>query len=63
MKREALLSHLAQHGCRLEREGSSHSIWRNPAGEIQAVPRHKEINRFTAKAICRKLGCPIPKGA
>ena len=63
MKREALLSHLVQHGCRLEREGSSHSIWSNPSGEIQAIPRHKEINRFTAKSICRKLGCPIPKGA
>jgi hypothetical protein len=63
LKREALLSHLVRHGCRLEREGSSHSIWSNLSGEIQAIPRHKEINRFTAKSISRKLGCAIPKGA
>jgi len=63
LKREALLSHLVRHGSRLEREGFSHSIWSNPTGEIQAIPRHKEINRFTAKSICRKLGCAIPKGA
>lgn len=53
MKREALLAHLNAHGCRLEREGASHSIWKNPAtGEIQAVPRHREIKKFTARSIC-----------
>jgi len=44
MKRAELLAHLSNHGCRLEREGSRHSIWINPAtGDIQAVPRHREI--------------------
>ena len=27
------ISHLVQHGCRLEREGSSHSIWRIAVAE------------------------------
>jgi len=46
------------------REGGSHSIWRNPVtGEIQAVPRHKEVKRFTTKSICRRLGITVPKGA
>jgi len=64
MKREALLSHLTDTGCRLEREGASHSIWKNPStGEIQAVPRHREVKKFTARSICRKLGIPVPKGA
>jgi predicted RNA binding protein YcfA (HicA-like mRNA interferase family) len=64
MKREALLAHLRSKGCVLVREGGSHSIWRNPAnGEIQAVPRHKEVKRFTTKSICRRLGIVVPKGA
>ncbi len=61
MKRSDLLAHLSAHGCRLEREGSRHSLWSNPAtGEIQAVPRHREIKQFTARSICRKLAVPPP---
>jgi len=64
MKRAELLAHLSNHGCRLEREGSRLSIWINPAtGEIQAVPRHREIKKFTAKSICRKLTVAEPPGA
>jgi mRNA interferase HicA len=64
MKREALLAHFRSRGCELVREGGSHSIWRNPAtGEIQAIPRHKEVKRFTMKSICRRLGVEVPKGA
>lgn len=64
MKRKALLAHLVAHGCRLEREGGSHSIWKNPqSGEIQAVPRHVEIKKFTARSICRKLGIVPPQGS
>jgi hypothetical protein len=64
MKRSDLLAHLSAHQCRLEREGASHSIWMNPAtGEIQAVPRHREIKKFTARSICRKLSLPEPPGA
>lgn len=64
MKRTALLSHLRDFGCRLEREGASHSIWLNPlTGKIQAIPRHTEIKKFTVRAICQKLGVPVPKGA
>ncbi len=64
MKREALLAHPRSQGCEPVREGGSHSIWRNPAtGEIQAVPRHKEVKRFTTKSICRRLGIEVSKGA
>jgi len=57
MKRAALLAHLTANGCFPVREGGSHSIWKNAeTGEIQALPRHKEIKKFTAKSICRKLG-------
>ncbi|HSP44261.1 MAG TPA: type II toxin-antitoxin system HicA family toxin [Luteolibacter sp.] len=64
MRRTELLAHLSTHGCRLEREGGRHSIWINPAtGEIQAVPRHREIKKFIARSICRKLSIPEQPGA
>jgi len=63
VKRVDLLSHLQSHGCSLVREGGSHSIWKNPANQkIQAVPRHREIKKFTAKSICQKLEIPVPLG-
>ena len=64
MKRSVLLAHITAHGCVLVREGGSHSIWKNPgSGEIQAIPRHREIKKFTAKSICRKLGIIPPAGS
>jgi len=63
VKRVALVSHLNLHGCLLVREGANHSIWKNPANQkIQALPRHREIKKFTAKGICQKLNIPIPAG-
>ena len=57
MKRQALLKHLRRHGCRLKREGRSHSLWINPvSGAIEAVPRHIEIPDLLARKICRELG-------
>jgi len=43
VKRSALLRHLRRNGCYLKREGTSHSLWCNPAtGTVEAVPRHSE---------------------
>ncbi|MFH0350819.1 MAG: type II toxin-antitoxin system HicA family toxin [Chromatiales bacterium] len=59
MKRSTLLLRLRQHGCYLKREGSSHSLWTNPAtGAIEAVPRHIEISHQLARKICRNLSVP-----
>ena len=64
MKRRALLAHLNQGGCRLWREGGSHSIWINPTtGRKEAVPRNDEIKRHLARSICRNLSVEVPKGA
>lgn len=62
MKRYQLIDHLRRHGCQLEREGSRHSIYRNPATGAQApVPRHAEIDNRLALKICRQLGIqPLP---
>ena len=59
MKRSALLRHLRKHGCHLKREGRSHSLWTNPqTGEVEAVPRHTEVQDLLARKICRGLSVP-----
>jgi len=56
MKRRDLIRHLESKGCRLLREGGSHSVWENPQnGKRTAVPRHNEIVNFTAEKICKQL--------
>jgi predicted RNA binding protein YcfA (HicA-like mRNA interferase family) len=61
MKRRDLLRHLSEQGCRILREGGSHSIWHNPAnGRRTSVPRHREIPDFTAGRICTQLDIPPP---
>jgi mRNA interferase HicA len=53
--------HLRLHGCEWLREGGNHSIWWNPATRRStSVPRHREVNNFTARKICRDLGIAEP---
>lgn len=61
MKRTDLTRHLERHGCELLREGGNHSIYVNrAANKSAAVPRHREINDFLARKICRDLQIPEP---
>ena len=61
MKRIDLVRHLESHGCELFREGSKHTLYFNPSNkQTSAVPRHREINDFLARKICRDLGIPQP---
>jgi mRNA interferase HicA len=61
VKREDLLRHLRGQGCRPLREGGSHSIWFNPAnGKKASIPRHREVNDYTARAVCRQLNVQDP---
>ncbi|MHC1767855.1 MAG: type II toxin-antitoxin system HicA family toxin [Verrucomicrobiia bacterium] len=61
MKRRELLRHLAAYGCNCARDSGPHSVWRNPTtGQIQAVPRHVEIDAFLARRICQRLSVPLP---
>ena len=56
MKRLELIQHLEQHGCALLREGAKHSVYVNRTnGKASTVPRHREINDFLARKICRDL--------
>jgi predicted RNA binding protein YcfA (HicA-like mRNA interferase family) len=61
MKRIDLIRHLERHGARLLREGRAHSAFVNQAtGKVSTVPRHREINDFLARKICRDLEVPPP---
>ncbi|MFI5143365.1 MAG: type II toxin-antitoxin system HicA family toxin [Thermoanaerobaculales bacterium] len=59
MKRKDLLRHLEAHGCELLREGGRHSVYVNRAArKSSSVPRHREINDFLTRKICRDLEVP-----
>ena len=59
--RAELEKHLRSHGCQLYCEGGKPSAWWNPADrKTWAVPRHREINDFTARGLCRSLEVPEP---
>jgi mRNA interferase HicA len=59
MKRVDLIRHIERHGCVLLREGGNHTVFVNRAVRKAAtVPRHREINDFLARKICRELGIP-----
>jgi predicted RNA binding protein YcfA (HicA-like mRNA interferase family) len=61
VKRLGLIRHLEAHGCELLREGGNHSVYINrPGGRISTVPRHREMNDFLARKICRDLEIPRP---
>lgn len=61
MKRLDLIRHLVRLGCELLREGGSHSVYVNRvAGKATTVPRHREINDFLARKICKDLEIPTP---
>ncbi|HUE73742.1 MAG TPA: type II toxin-antitoxin system HicA family toxin [Pirellulaceae bacterium] len=61
MKRIELVRHLLSQGCQLLREGGRHSVYLNPANnQVSAVPRHREINEFLCRKICRDLGIAAP---
>lgn len=61
MKRRDLLRHLMREGCRLLREGHSHTIYENPAnGRRTPIPRHREIPNPLVQVICRQLDVPRP---
>jgi mRNA interferase HicA len=43
----------------LLRDKGKHSVFVNPANsQTSAVPRHRELNDFLCRKICRDLGIP-----
>jgi mRNA interferase HicA len=64
MRRVDRIRHLEARGCQRLREGSKHTIYVNRAAQkTSAVPRHREVNGFLARKICRDLQIPEPSTA
>jgi len=53
MKRRDLEKELRQHGWQLARHGAKHDVWSRGEREL-VVPRHVEVNEYTARAILRE---------
>ena len=61
MKRIDLIRHLEKLDCELFREGGSHTVYINRiAKKTSTIPRHREINDFLARKICRDLEVSEP---
>ncbi len=62
MKRRDLIRHVEAFGCYLLKEGRKHSRFVNLADTCKqaTIPRHREIDDYLARAICRQLGIPPP---
>lgn len=59
MKRTDLIRTIEDEGCVFVRAGGRHDIYRNViTGKADAIPRHREINELTARAIIRRLSAP-----
>ncbi|MFC2130177.1 type II toxin-antitoxin system HicA family toxin [Bacteroidota bacterium] len=55
-----MIKFLILHGCLLEREGKKHTVFYNPkSNESSTIPRHNEINTYTARGICKDLQIPV----
>lgn len=62
MNRRKFEQHLSEHGCRLQRNGGGHDVWRNARGDkCMPVPRHTEIKQGLVERICRHFGIAKPK--
>jgi hypothetical protein len=56
MKKTGLLQSLNRQGAVFVRHGAKHDVYVQPrTGKEAAIPRHDEINEYTAKAILKKL--------
>ena len=61
MKRRDLIEHLEANGCEFLREGGEHTVYVNRAKRTTStVPRHREVDEFLARKICRDLDVPPP---
>lgn len=56
LKRRDLIKKLESRGYRLDRDDGNHSIYEKSGNRPVQVPRHREINEFTAKAILKTAG-------
>ena len=61
MKRLDLIRHIEKSGYVMLREGGNHTVYVNRlAKKVSTVPRHREINDFLTRKICRELDIGPP---
>ena len=61
MKRKDLMRHLEKNGCEFLREGTNHTVYVNRRErKVSTVPRHREINDYLCRKICKDLGIKKP---
>lgn len=59
VKRNQFIKHLEKHSCHLHRHGSKHDVYQNIITKKKTtVPRHPQIDKFLAEAICKQLEIP-----
>lgn len=56
MKQRDIVKRLQKKTFRLLRHGRSHDLYINDNGDIEEIPRHKEVNEKLAKHILDKWG-------
>jgi mRNA interferase HicA len=61
VKRIDVVRHVESQGCRLLRDKGKHTVYFNPSNnQTSTIPRHREINEFLVRKICRDLGVQEP---
>ncbi|MBW2624197.1 MAG: type II toxin-antitoxin system HicA family toxin [Deltaproteobacteria bacterium] len=61
MKRKALIQHIERNECVFLREGRNHTIYVNKREKkVSTIPRHREIDNYLSRKICKDLGIPDP---
>ena len=61
MKRRDLIRHIEKNGCEFLREGGDHTVYVNrKEKKVSTIPRHREIDEYLARRICKDLAIPPP---
>jgi mRNA interferase HicA len=61
LKRRDLIQHIEKNGCEFLREGGDHTVFVNrKEKKVSTIPRHREIDEYLARRICKDLAIPQP---
>ena len=61
MKRKDLIRYIEKNGCEFLRQGGDHTVYVNrKEKKVSTIPRHREIDEYLARRICKDLAIPPP---
>lgn len=58
MKRRDVIREPERLGYKMVRDDGNHTIFHKPGKPLESVPRHNELNEFTAKEILKRASKP-----